>query len=133
MGDSRKLASLVRISPGRRTEVQQEIPLQSLLQHPNTQKTHPTSNSKCLLHYRDLQNQTCCKYSEMACTRAQGGFLRQGHTRAAERLARRWQLSEETLTRSGCCQSNGGRFKCGVTGTCSQSLDGRRAQSQGLV
>lgn len=66
MGASQELASLLRVSLGRRSSVQQKVPLQSCLEHPNTQKTHPTSNSKHLFCDRDLKNQTCRKYSEVA-------------------------------------------------------------------
>ena len=38
----------------------------------------------------------------------QGGFLRQGNARAAERPARSQQLLQQMLMRPGCCQSNGG-------------------------
>lgn len=66
MGASQELASLLRVSLGRRSSEQQEVPLQSSLEHPDTQKTHPTSNSKHLFCDRDLKNQTCCKYSQVA-------------------------------------------------------------------
>lgn len=57
-------------------------------------------------------------------TKVQGGFLRQGDSRAAERPARRRQLSREMLRRPGYCHSTVGRFKHSVMEPSSQSPRG---------
>ncbi|XP_074864144.1 A-kinase anchor protein 14 isoform X4 [Carettochelys insculpta] len=57
-GDSSKSRNTWQLPPGRRTEVQQEVPLPGSLEHSNLQEAHPTNNSMRLFHHRDLQNQT---------------------------------------------------------------------------
>lgn len=139
MGHSWKLASPLRISRGRRTEGQQEVPLQSLLGPPNTQKTYPTSNSKRLLRYSDLQIQTWCKYSEMLWMdwsfkgQEYSGIPEAGKCQDSGETGKEPAALMKMLTRPGHSQKDGRRCRCGLTETCHWLARGARHRAGGWV